>query len=108
MISSKKSENVGSTGFPENQAEGQDQQEQNGMLALVNDDAGLAGKHNIGIMRSTRSPFGQLINVGFVRSSRYFHDFRYGIMQSYICDFSVLEAKNIGFMWPNQDNILEK
>ena len=76
------------------------------MLALVNDDAELARMRNIGIRRSTRSHFGKPRNVGFIRSSRSLRDIRYGIMRSYLLDFGILRAKNIGLMWPNQENIL--
>ena len=108
LILSENSENVGSTGFPENQVQmfdGQDKPKQERMLALANEDAEAAGIRNIGIMRSTRSPFGQLRNMGFFRPSRSSHEIRYGTRLFYLRGFGVLRAKNIGRMWP-KDNIL--
>ena len=70
------------------------------MLALVNDDAEADEIRNIGIMRSTRSPFGQLRNMVFDRPSRSLHELRYGTRHFYLRGFGVLRAKNIGLMWP--------
>ena len=93
LISSETSENLGSTGFPENIAEGYAGLDQQGrMLALVNGDSELARIRNIGIMRSTRSPFGQLRNSGFVRSSRSIHDIRYGTRHFYLRGFGILSS----------------